>query len=74
MARTPPVRAQAREEPSLLGALGRLDEAALATLLALRPDLVDPPPRSLTDLAARAGAQASVRACRETLDLAGHQV
>ena len=74
MARTTPGRAQAREEPSLLGALGRLDEVALATLLTVRPDLADPPPRSLIDLAARADAPASVNACQETLDLASHQV
>ena len=74
MARPTPVRAPKREASSLLGALSRLDEGALATLLVARPDLADPPPRSLADLAARAGSPASVEACRRTLDLAGHQV
>ncbi|MEA2931766.1 MAG: hypothetical protein QOI56_551, partial [Actinomycetota bacterium] len=75
MARAVHVRPQQqREESSLLAVLERLDEGALATFLAARPDLAAPPPRSLVELAARAAAPASVTACREGLDLACHQV
>ena len=74
MARTSYTRAPGPQELSILDALGRLDEAGLAALLAARPDLVDPPPRSLLDVAVRAATAASIEASRETLDLGAHQV
>src|SRR5581483_3514050 len=49
---------------SLLEWLRARDDAALATLLRLRPDLGVPPPPDLTVLATRVGIRASVaRAC-----------
>ncbi len=74
MARATPVRAQGREELTVLDLLGRLDERRLATLLTVRPDLADPPPKSLIELATRAVAPVSVEVCRLQLELAGHQV
>jgi len=74
VARIMSVRGPGREERLVLDALGRLDEAGLATLLAARPDLVDPPPYTLDELAARVVGPASVEACREALDLGCRQV
>ncbi|GAA5145429.1 helicase-associated domain-containing protein [Pseudonocardia eucalypti] len=51
---------------SLLDWLRAQDDATLATLLRLRPDLGVPPPSDLTVLATRAGVRASVnRACED---------
>ncbi len=58
----------------MLDALRRLDQAGVATLLQARPDLALPPPHTLTELAARAVAPASVEACRQALDLGARQV
>jgi hypothetical protein len=68
------VRSRGGEEHPLLDALRRLDQDGIATLLQARPDLALPPPRTLTELAARAVAPASVEACRQTLDLGARQV
>ncbi|MEA2685447.1 MAG: hypothetical protein QOE93_642, partial [Actinomycetota bacterium] len=74
MARMTDLRGAAGHEPSLLGVLGRMDEDALATLLRVRPDLLDPPPRNRAALAARAADPASVETCRQALDLGAQQV
>ncbi len=55
-------------------ALGGLDDRALATLLAARPDLAEPPPSSLAELADRAERWDSVLACFGGMDLAAQQV
>ncbi|PFG39114.1 XPB/Ssl2-like helicase family protein [Georgenia soli] len=49
-------------------ALERRDDAALAALLAARPDLASPAPSSLTSLAARAASRPSVERALATLD------
>jgi hypothetical protein len=53
---------------SLLDWLRARDDAALATLLRLRPDLGIPPPADLTVLATRIGIRASVNRACEDLD------
>lgn len=53
---------------SLLEWLRARDDAALATLLRLRPDLGVPPPADLTVLATRLGIRASVNRACENLD------
>src|SRR5664280_1437351 len=52
----------------LTALLSRFDAERLARLLSLRPDLADPPPRTLTDLAWRAGTLSSQTSCRAQLD------
>ncbi len=73
MPRATQVRA-GQEEPSVLDVLGSLDERGLADLLAARPDLLDPPPRGMLDLATRASGPLSLEACRQALDRGCHQV
>ncbi|QSB05472.1 helicase-associated domain-containing protein [Natronoglycomyces albus] len=53
---------------SLRDELSRRDDRALATLLALRPDLAYPPPRDLAALAARATTTASLRKAVDNLN------
>lgn len=55
-------------------AIAGFDYDQLASLLAARPDLAEPPPLSLAALQQRAGSWHSVVACYHTLDLAGQQV
>ena len=74
MARTMSVRSRGGEEHPLLDVLRRLDESGIAALLEARPDLIDPPPHTLPELAARALAPASVETCRHRLDLGARQV
>ena len=74
MARTMAARSRGGEEHPLLDALRRLDEAGIAALLEARPDLVQPPPHTLPELAARALAPASVEACWHALDHGARQV
>jgi len=52
----------------LTALLSRFDAERLARLLSLRPDLADPQPRTLTDLAWRAGTLSSQTWCRAQLD------
>ncbi|MEA2828317.1 MAG: hypothetical protein QOG43_2756 [Actinomycetota bacterium] len=74
MARTMSVRSRGGEEHPLLEVLRRLDESGLAALLEARPDLLEPPPHTLPELAARALAPASVEICRHALDHGARQV
>src|SRR5215212_7010659 len=60
--------------PGLAAALSRFDDAGLARLLALRPDLASPPPRDWSTLASRAGAWPSARDAYRGLDRAGLRV
>lgn len=55
-------------------AIDDLDEAGLRSLLAVRPDLADPPPGSRSELVVRAASSASVKVCIETLDKFAIQV
>ena len=57
-----------------LGTVASLTDAQLTQLLRLRPDLASPPPRSLSDLAARASTAGSIIACWESLDRFAIQV
>lgn len=54
--------------PGLAASLSELDDARLAALLTLRPDLASPPPRDWAALAARAGAWHSAREALGGLD------
>lgn len=62
-------RQQATVAPDAFGAvLARLDDRALVTLLAHRPDLADPPPGDLADLFVRASTVQSVYRAVDHLD------
>lgn len=63
-----------REWPGLAVTLAGFDDARLARLLGLRPDLASPPPRDWSVLASRAGAWISARDCYRELDRAGQRV
>lgn len=56
-------------ELSVAAVLADWDDERLARLLTWRPDLASPPPRDLTELAARASSWPSVQACFASLDL-----
>lgn len=58
----------------LADSLRRLTDDELATLLVSRPELADPPPASLSDLASRASAPYSLVAALATLDGVQRQV
>ena len=60
--------------PGLAAALSRFDDAGLARLLALRPDLAAPAPRDWSTLASRAGAWPSARDAYRGLNRAGARV
>ncbi len=62
------------EWPGLTATLAGADDAWLARLLALRPDLVHPAPRDLVALAARVGAWPSARDSYASLDRAAQHV
>lgn len=60
--------------PGLAAALSAFDDARLARLLALRPDLATPAPRDWSVLASRAGAWNSARDAYRAVDRAGMRV
>jgi hypothetical protein len=60
--------------PGLAAALSRFDDAQLARLLTLRPDLSSPAPRDWSTLASRAGGWPSARDAYRSLDRAGLRV
>lgn len=60
--------------PGLAVALSRFDDARMARLLTLRPDLASPAPRDWSTLASRAGGWPSARDAYRGLDRAGLRV
>ncbi|MEU6820311.1 helicase-associated domain-containing protein [Streptomyces atriruber] len=70
-----PAPSRAADTPrSLAEALRSREDAALADLLRARPDLLNPVPNDLTQLATRAGTRASVVRALERLDRFAQQV
>ncbi|MET8690593.1 helicase-associated domain-containing protein [Streptomyces sp. NPDC004732] len=70
-----PAPPRAADTPrSLAEALRSREDAALADLLRARPDLLNPVPNDLTQLATRAGTRASVVRALERLDRFAQQV
>ncbi|MEV0259465.1 helicase C-terminal domain-containing protein [Streptomyces sp. NPDC050732] len=70
-----PVSPRGAETPrSLAEALRSREDGALAELLRVRPDLLNPVPGDLTQLATRAGTRASVVRALERLDRFAQQV
>ncbi len=63
----------ASDWPGLAATLAGFDDTRLARLLALRPDLMSPPPRDWSVLASRAGAWPSARDCYRELDRAAQR-
>jgi hypothetical protein len=60
-----------KDWPGLAAMLSQFDDARLARLFSLRPDLASPPPRDWSVLASRAGAWPSARDAYRQLDRAG---